>query len=69
MARYYVNDTAQASSGDHEVHRQGCTWMPNPENRTYLGDFETCYPAVRAAKRIYPNADGCYWCSRDCHTG
>lgn len=38
MARYYVNKNAQ-SNGDHEVHKQGCTWMPHEDNRIYLGNF------------------------------
>lgn len=68
MAHYYVNDNAQAN-GDHEVHRDGCTYMPNPGNRTFLGDYYTCHPAVRVAQRKYPRtANGCYWCSRECHT-
>lgn len=67
MARYYVNRNAQPN-GDHEVHRLGCSRMPLEANRTYLGDFPTCRSAVTAAKRIYPQADGCFYCSRECHT-
>ena len=67
MAMYYVNDNAQPN-GDHEVHREGCAWLPRPENRTSLGDHGTCRTAVVAARRIYPQANGCYHCSRDCHT-
>jgi len=66
MARYYVNKKAQAS-GDHEVHKFVCSRMPQPENRHYFGDFATCHPAVREAKKIYPTADGCYYCSNACH--
>lgn len=68
MARYYVNQNAQAN-GDHEVHRDGCSFMPDASNRTYLGDFVSCAPAVREAKRYYSQSNGCYYCSRDCHTG
>ena len=68
MARYYVNKNAQAN-GDHEVHTTGCPYLPNPENRIYLGDFSSCAPAVREAKKHYPQSNGCYWCSRECHTG
>lgn len=68
MARYYVNDNAQAN-GDHEVHRDGCSFMPDPENRTYLGDFNHCAPAVAEAKKRYRRSNGCYYCSRECHTG
>ena len=28
MARYYVNDRAQPN-GDHEVHKDGCSFMPS----------------------------------------
>jgi hypothetical protein len=66
MARYYVNDRAQAN-GDHEVHKENCKYMPN--DKTYLGDFSTCKPAVEAAKKKYPTtANGCFYCANDCHT-
>ena len=67
MAKYYLNKQAQ-SNGDHEVHKLGCSYLPNPENRIYLGEFPSCHGAVREAKKHYAKADGCYWCSPDCHT-
>jgi hypothetical protein len=67
MAHYYVNKRAQAN-GDHEVHRLGCSYMPVAENRKYLGDHSSCYTAVAAAKREYRQVNGCYYCSRECHT-
>lgn len=66
MADYYVNNRAQ-NNGDHEVHVSGCSYMPS--DRTYLGDFSSCSPAVAAAKRYYIQSNGCYHCSRTCHTG
>lgn len=68
MARYYVNRQAQLN-GDHEVHKQGCSFMLLPENRFYLGDFLTCGPAKQEAKKRYPQSDGCFYCSPACHTG
>ncbi len=69
MSKYYVNKNAQ-DNGDHEVHTNGCNWMPDPENRIYLGDFTSCEPAVAEAKREhYSQSNGCYYCSRPCHTG
>lgn len=68
MARYYVNKNAQ-NSGDHEVHRSDCEWLPKEEHRLYLGDFSNCRDAVREAKKYYSQSDGCYYCSRECHTG
>ena len=67
MASYYVNRNAQ-SDGYHEVHRDGCSYLPDANNRLYLGQFYTCGPAVIEAKKYYNKVDGCYWCSRACHT-
>lgn len=66
MADYWVNRNAQAN-GDHEVHRQGCSYMPS--DKKYLGDFASCRGAVAEAKKTYSQSNGCYWCSRECHTG
>lgn len=66
--RYYVNQNAQ-DNGDHEVHTLSCSFLPDEENRTYLGDFTNCPPAVTEAKRHYPQSNGCFYCSRACHTG
>jgi hypothetical protein len=68
MALYYVNQNAQ-DNGDHEVHVSGCSFMPDEDNRTYLGDFATCSSAVTEAKKIYSQSNGCAYCSEDCHTG
>ncbi len=65
MDHYYVNDEAQ-STDEHEVHKEGCTYFPN--NRTYLGYYINCQFAVKQAKKLYRNVDGCYTCSRPCHT-
>jgi hypothetical protein len=67
MSKYYVNQNVQ-SNGDHEVHKEGCTFLPDPGNRIYLGDFSSCSPAVRKAKEHYSQSNGCYFCSKDCHT-
>jgi hypothetical protein len=68
MARYYVNRNAQ-SNGDHEVHVLECSFVPAEENRIYLGNFDNCRAAVREAKEYYTQVNGCFFCSRECHTG
>ena len=68
MAAYYVNTNAQ-SNGDHEVHRDWCYWLSLIKNPMYLGYFDSCYPAVQAAKQTYSSANGCAHCSGACHTG
>jgi hypothetical protein len=67
MNFYYVNDNAQ-SNGDHEVHTDQCSYLPQPSNRTYLGYFTTCGEAVAEARKKHPQSNGCYFCSFACHT-
>ena len=67
MTRYYVNRNAQPT-GEHEVHKYGCSWLPKEENRIYLGRFYTCQAAVLKACEYYTSVDGCAHCSPDCHT-
>jgi len=67
MVDYYVNRQAQ-NNGDHEVHKSDCSYLPAAENRKYLGSFSNCHDAVRAAKKTYPQSNGCYYCSNECHT-
>lgn len=67
MAQYYVNRNAQ-ENGDHEVHVAGCSWLPNERNRVSLGNHPTCRSAVREARRHFPQANGCAFCSPECHT-
>jgi len=67
MKKYYVNDNAQ-SNGDHEVHHEDCIYLPNSQNRKFLGEFSNCKPAVIAAKNHYDLVNGCKTCSPECHT-
>ena len=67
MAHYYVNTNAQPT-GEHEVHRDGCSNPPQPQHRRSLGEHANCQSAVRAAGQIYSNVDGCKFCSPACHT-
>jgi hypothetical protein len=67
MKKYYVNDNTQAN-GDHEVHHEDCRYLPLPQNRTYLGDFSNCKPAVKEAEKHYSQTNGCKTCCPDCHT-
>jgi len=67
MTTYYVNKQAQAN-GDHEVHTSDCPYLPSVQNRLYLGQFSNCHEAVREAKKHYPQSNGCYYCSKECHT-
>ena len=74
MPEYCINRNQQ-SNGDYEVHDLtpgNCNHLPNLENRIGLGAFSDCKGAVREAKRRFPDnsnkINGCYYCSRPCHT-
>ena len=68
MLRYYLNENAQ-SNGDHEVHNERCSYLPKRENRIYLGSHNNCHSAVTEARKYWRQVNGCYHCSRECHTG
>ncbi len=67
MPIYYVNKNAQ-DKGDHEVHEDGCSWVPATHNRIKLGSFDSCHDAVKEAKNHYTQFNGCKHCSEPCHT-
>ena len=71
MPYYIINKNAQ-SNGDHEVHEKSanCQFMPNIENQVDLGWHSSCHSSVDDAKKKWPNnrINGCYYCSRSCHT-
>ena len=64
--RYYVNKNAQPT-GEHEIHKSTCLWLPDMENRLYLGEFDNSYDAKKAAKKYYRNVDGCFYCCPEIH--
>lgn len=66
--KYYVH-TKTDNQGDHEVHNETCSHLPNVNNRQYLGEFDSCQPAVQAARDAgLSPVNGCYWCCNRCHT-
>jgi len=68
MASYYVNKNPQ-TNGDHEVHQQNCSFIPSLSNRLYLGEFYNCTDAVTESRKHFTQTNGCYYCSKACHTG
>ena len=64
--RYYLNRNPQ-SDGYHEVQQEGCSFLPNPANRIFLGNFASCEEAMVEARKYFSKVDGCFYCSRPCH--
>ncbi len=66
MNKYYVK-IEEDENGIHEVHREGCSHMPDHWNVQYLGVFDNSLDAVCAAKEIYTNSGSCSYCLRRCY--
>lgn len=66
---YFYNYTDK--NGNHEVHAGDCSKLPNQENRTYIDYCSNCTEAIAKARKQFPfkSFDGCYFCSKECHTG
>jgi hypothetical protein len=71
MPNYCVNTRAQAN-GDHEVHDLTpgfCPTLPAYQHRQDLGYHSGCESAVRMAKTMYRQSNGCAHCCSRCNTG
>ncbi len=67
MDIFYINLKA-AENGEYEMHRSGCTHLPDTANRYYLGLFATCNDALKEAKKSFPQSRGCNYCCKSCNT-
>jgi hypothetical protein len=65
MSSYYVRIKPQFN-GTNSVHREDCPFLPDIENRIYLGEFNSGEEAFMRAKLYFPEASGCYFCSKEC---
>lgn len=67
--KYYLNPNAQ-TTGEHEVHKEGCYYLSLINSPIYLGLFTNCSDAIEVAKKLYPlySIDGCAFCCPTCHT-
>lgn len=64
---YYINKNAQ-SSGEHEIHKRDCAWLPENQNCQYLGYFDSFIEAKKEALKYFKNIDGCFYCCKTDHT-
>ncbi len=60
--RYFVNIIPQ-SNGDHVIHTEQCSLLPNMRYRTIVGDFNNSIEALEVAKQNYAQCNGCRDCS------
>lgn len=68
MQKYCVNNDQTANPRlNHEVHTEKHASGLDISNKTSLGYFNSCADAVKKAKQIYADADGCAICCPECH--
>lgn len=67
---YYYNKNTDVN-GNHEVHTEHCSYLPDVHNRKLIGYESNCRSAINRAKSETGkyNFDGCYYCCNECHTG
>ena len=64
---YYVCTIANPT-GEHEIHKGNCNWLPERKHREYLGKdmgFQTA--KALAHYKGYKYVDGCYHCCKENH--
>jgi hypothetical protein len=71
MHKFYYYNKNIDSKGNHEVHAEDCSYIPNLANRVMIGYEKDCYSAIQRAKKESgkTNFDGCYYCCEECHAG
>jgi len=66
MYKYCVNRNAQPT-GEHEVHKEWCCRLPEPQNQLYLGYCLNALDALKKARNFFYDVDGCYYCCSEAH--
>lgn len=62
MALYYYVNKQSGYNNNHVVHAAGCPWLPDMDNRLFLGSFYHVNAAILQAKKYYAGAIGCENC-------
>lgn len=67
---YYVNLNT-GEHGEHEIHKGDCSYLPEPENRLYLGknrNYNEAKISAMARLGYDKKFDGCGHCCPENHT-
>ena len=68
MNKYIINRNKD-NKGYNEVHTTSCPFKPESYNQVELGYFSNAIEAVKHAKLLGYNADGCFYCCKEAHRG
>lgn len=70
MDFYYFNKNVD-NHGWHEIHKNGCSYMPDEIDKTMIGYCSSPEEAEKRAKSEHPSYafDGCFYCCRSINHG
>lgn len=71
MKHYYIDlDIHHTPSHNHEIHTEGCRWMPSISHHEYLGCFQNGNDAICCAQnKGWLDVDGCPSCCPEAYRG
>jgi hypothetical protein len=64
MSSYYLRIKPQLL-GTNTLHKEGCPFLPDIENRIYLGKYGSSTDALKEAKRYFSKASCCLFCAKE----
>jgi hypothetical protein len=62
--KYFVAVRPQTNDY-HSLHKEGCPFIPENENRIYLGEFGSGMDALKDSQQIFKNTKCCIFCSKE----
>ena len=66
MPNFYLRIKSELN-GTNIVHKKGCPFMPDIQNRIPLGEFKCYKMAAKEAGRYFSRITGCYFCIKECY--
>jgi thioredoxin-related protein len=63
-AKYYVAVRPRINE-NHAVHKEGCPFLADEEERIFLGVFTSNHDAVKESRQHFFSSEGCVFCSKE----
>ena len=64
ISRFYV-DVKSRINNYHLVHKEGCPFLPEKENRIYLGVNTSADDALGEARSFFNKSESCRFCMKE----
>ncbi len=66
VTKYYVAIRPQTND-QHNVHKEGCPFLPEAARRIFLGIFQSPKDAVEEGSKYFSRSNKCLFCSKEHH--